>query len=263
MAKNAEKIIKRYGDGSREENRNSGERADYNMEYKYTKKLLDNYISLDSNVLEVGCGTGYYGIYLSDKCSLYTCVDISPGNINLLNRKIHDNNLKNVEAFVGDATILSACNDNTYDVVLSFGPMYHLPPDERMLVFAECKRVCKTGGIIMFAYINKAGVYLGGCLNEADKYPNKQKNKSLLIEGIDDTRDNIYWFTMPEDMENDACKNGLSVLENLGVDFVFIPEMFSQTSDKSEAWTELVDFLCSSKSCTGFSNHAVMICKKQ
>lgn len=45
MAKNAEKIIKRYGDGSREENRNSGERADYIMEYKYTKKLLNNYIS--------------------------------------------------------------------------------------------------------------------------------------------------------------------------------------------------------------------------
>lgn len=263
MAKNAEKIIKRYGDGSREENRNSGERADYIMEYKYTKKLLDNYISPDSNVLEVGCGTGYYGMYLHNKCRKYTGVDISPGNINLLSKKVHDNSIDNVDAFVGDATNLTECNDSIYDVVLVLGPMYHLPQDERMLVFAECKRVCKAGGIIMFAYINKVGVYLSGCLYEADKYPNKQKNKSLLVEGIDDTRDSIYWFTMPEEMENDACKHGLTVLENLGVDFIFIPEMFNQSSEKKEAWTELVDFLCSSKSCTGFSNHAVLICKNQ
>jgi hypothetical protein len=45
MAKNADKIVARYVDGSREENRNSGERADYIMEYKYTKKLIDKYVS--------------------------------------------------------------------------------------------------------------------------------------------------------------------------------------------------------------------------
>jgi ubiquinone/menaquinone biosynthesis C-methylase UbiE len=262
MASNAKNIINRYGDGTREEKRSSGDRADYIMEYKYTKVILDKYITVQSTVLEVGCGTGYYGVYLSGNCKKYCGVDITPGNINLFKEKIQNLHLSNVEAIIGDATDLRAFSDESYDVVLSFGPIYHLPPEERELVFLESKRICKNNGIIMFAYINKIGAYLAGCLQEADKYPNKQKNKTILLDGIDDSRDNIYWFTMPEEMEGLAEKYNLVVIDNLGVDFVLIPEMYSQTSEKKDAWEELINFISASKSCTGFANHAVMVCKK-
>jgi len=260
MAFNAKNIIDRYGDGTREENRGSGDRADYIMEYKYTKKILDRYISKEHTILEIGCGTGYYGVYLADKCKQYTGVDITPGNIEILKEKIKNNGLSTINAVVGDATDLNDFKDDSYDIILTFGPIYHLPPNERELVFAESKRLCKDNGIIMFAYINKIGVYITGCLNQAEQYPNQQKNKSLLKDGIDDTRDNIYWFTMPEDMEITAQKFGLSVIENLGVDFTLTPEMYSK-SDREKEWAEITDFLCQSKSCTGFANHAVMICK--
>ncbi|MEA4824477.1 MAG: class I SAM-dependent methyltransferase [Clostridiaceae bacterium] len=262
MASNAKNIIDRYSDGKREESRSSGNRTDYIMEYKYTKRILDRYISCESIVLEIGCGTGYYGIYLADKSLKYTGLDITPGNIKVFNEKIHSLALSNVTGVVGDATNMSEIDNESYDVVLAFGPIYHLPPDEQDLVFKESKRVCKHNGIIMFAYINKVGVYLGGCLNEPDKYPNNQKNKSLLREGIDDTRDHIYWFTMPEEIEATAQKHGLTIVENLGVDFIFTPEIYNLTSAKKESWEELADFMCASKSCTGFANHAVMVCRK-
>lgn len=261
MALNAKNIIDRYGDGTREENRSSGDRADYNMEYKYTKRILDRYISKENTVLEIGCGTGYYGIYLADKCKKYTGVDIAPGNINIMNKKIKEKNLSNVNGVVGDATDLRDFKNNSYDAVLTFGPIYHLSPNEHDSVFSESKRICKTNGIIMFAYINKIGVYFTGCLNESEKYPNKHKNKSLLNDGLDDTRDNIYWFTMPEDMEITAQKFSLTVIENLGVDFTLIPEMYNK-SDRESEWEEITDFLSKSKSCTGFANHAVMVCRK-
>lgn len=140
--------------------------------------------------------------------------------------------------------------------------MYHLPLEERKLVFAESKRICKKKGIIMFAYINKIGVYVGSCINELDIYPNMLKNNSILKNGIDDKRDNIYWFTMPEDMENEAIEYELTVLENLGVDFIFIPQILDQKSERKEAFEEFLDFLSNRKSCTGFSGHAVMVCKK-
>lgn len=41
MASNEKNIIARYGDAMREENRSSGDRADYIMEFKNTKRLLD------------------------------------------------------------------------------------------------------------------------------------------------------------------------------------------------------------------------------
>ena len=260
MASNAKNVIGRYGDGMREENRSSGNRADYIMEYKYTKKILDRYITKECEILEIGCGTGYYGIYLADKCKKYTGVDITPGNISIFDKKIKDMNLSNINAVVGDATDLKFFEDNSYDIVLTFGPVYHLPPEEGDLVFAESRRICKADGIIMFAYINKIGVYFTGCINEPEKYPNIQKNKSLLTDGIDDTRDNIYWFTMPEDMERTAQKFGLTVIENLGVDFTLMPEIYIK-SDRENEWEEISDFLCKSKSCTGFANHAVMICR--
>jgi SAM-dependent methyltransferase len=262
MASNAEKIIRRYGDGTREEKRSDGNRGDYVMEYFYTKKILDRYITKESSVLEIGCGTGYYGLYLADKCKKYLGIDITPGNIDLFQKKINENKLTNVEVEIADAIDLNFIDDNTYDIVLVFGPVYHLPPNESQLVFNESKRICKQNGLIMFAYINKIGVYFTGCINEADTYPNKQKNQSLLMDGIDDSRDNIYWFTMPEEMEANAHKIGLTILDNLGVDFTIIPEMYSNTSERKEVWKEITDFLCNSKSCTGFANHAVMVCKK-
>ena len=260
MASNADKIIQRYGDGTREENRNSGDRADYIMEYKYTKKLLDKYITKEHTVLEIGCGTGYYGMYLSEICKSYYGIDIAPGNIDLFQKKIQNNKLVNVEATIGDATDLAIFQDNSFDVVLNFGTMYHLPLNERKLSFSETKRICKKGGLLMFAYINKIGVYMGSCLQEPDKYPNKHKNKSILFDGIDDSRDSIYWFTMPEEMEIIAKEFGLTILDNLGVDFVLIPDMYNLSSENRDTWEELTDYLCSSISCTGFANHAVMVC---
>ncbi len=262
MASNKSKIIQRYGDGTREENRSSGSRSDYNMEYKYTKRILDNYIKHSDSVLELGCGTGYYGVYLSDKCSKYVGIDIVPGNIEIFNKKIDDLNLHNVVVEVGDATNIELRTNNKYDVVLALGPMYHLPPDEVQKVFEECNRLCKKDGLILVTYITKIGVYLNACLKNPNEYPNTQKNNSIFKQGIDDSRDSIYWFFSPEEIENLAKVNNLEIIDNLGVDFTFIPEYNSEMFENTQAWEELVDFMCSSKSNTGFANHAVMICRK-
>jgi len=55
----------------------------------------------------------------------------------------------------------------------------------------------------------------------------------------------------------------LAVLDNLGVDFTFTLDIHDQNSQKNEAWSVFADFMCMSKSCTGFANHAVMVCRKQ
>jgi len=262
MASNEREIIRRYGDGSREENRSSGSRSDYNMEYKYTKKILGRYISKDSSVLELGCGTGYYGIYLSDRCDSYIGIDIVPANIDVFRSKIKANSLDNVKAYIGDATNLKNEDDEKYEVVLALGPMYHLPPVEVEQVFKECTRVCKTGGIIIVAYITKVGVYINACLQNPKTYPSKSKNQSILYDGIDDGRDSIYWFFSPEEIEEYAKSNNLHILDNLGVDFTLIPDFNKEIFPNKEAWEMFLDYISTKRSNTGFANHAVMVCKK-
>lgn len=257
MASNEKEIIARYGNGKREQARASSGRADYNTEFYYTKRLLDKYIRPGQSVLELGCGTGYYGLHLAGRAQ-YTGIDIAPGNIARFEEEIKARNLQGVKALVGDAACLPPLP--LFDAVLTLGPMYHLPPEERDLVFAESKRVCKPGGLLFYAYINKAGVYLPGCLR-SDAYPNRQKNQTLLHEGIDDTRENIYYFTMPEEMLSAARRFSLTVLENRGLDFALLP--LPASPEQQAALDELSDFLHAHPSCAGLSNHALMVCRKE
>jgi ubiquinone/menaquinone biosynthesis C-methylase UbiE len=155
MSSNEKLIYQRYSN-KKEEYRATHSRAD-GLEFHYTAKVLDKYIDNNSKVIELGCGTGYYGMIFSQKCAEYTGIDITPENIEVFNEKIKNTGIKNIVTMTGDATNLASIDSNVYDVVLSLGPMYHLPPDERDLAFAEAKRICKNNGIIVFAYQNKLG----------------------------------------------------------------------------------------------------------
>lgn len=246
-----------------EDKRAFGSRAEQ-LEFIYTKKLIEQYVTPSKTVIELGCGTGYYGLYLSDKCKSFYGVDLTPRNIDRFKEKITERKLKNVNASVGDATSLPEINDNSFDIVLNFGPMYHLSQLERQKTILESKRICKDGGIILFAYINKIGAYLRACLDEKMKsrYPNKQANERVLVEGVDDIMPDIFFYTMPEDVEHEVMENGLTVLKNAGVSFDFnAGDVNIMTNEQYLSWREILDYMFESRSCTGASNHAVLACQ--
>lgn len=256
-------IISNYSDFD-EDQRAFGSRADQ-IEFIYTKRLLDQYISPDKTVVELGCGTGYYGIYLSNKCKSYHGIDIVPKHVEQFQTKITEQGLHRISTSLGDATCLPEIQDDTYDVVLVLGPMYHLPYSERQKVIVESKRICKSGGMIMFAYINKIGAYLRACIDDSMKsdYPNAKTNKSVLVDGVDDKMPEVFYFTMPEEIERDVTQNGLDVIRNAGVDYTFSPTDINKMNDEQyAAWTEIMDYMFDNGSCTGTSNHAVLLCRK-
>ncbi|MFM2488068.1 hypothetical protein ABW365_06790 [Enterococcus avium] len=117
----------------------------------------------------------------------------------------------------------------------------------------------------MFAYINKIGAYLRACIDENMKsgYPNAKTNKAVLVDGVDDKLPEVFYFTMPEEIEHDITQKGLSVVRNVGVDYTFSPTDINKMNDEQyAAWTEIMDFMFDSASCTGTSNHAVLVCRK-
>lgn len=260
MATNSNIIIAQYNLG-KEDKRATLSRTE-SLEFHYTKKHLEGLISKADRVLEVGCATGHYGFYYADKCKEYCGVDIVPKHIDIFKEKISESQIKNISCQVGDATNLYGIEDNSFDVVLCLGPMYHLPPHERELVLAECTRVCKDGGIVVFAYINKIGVYAGGCIVDSN-YPNQQANKFVLEQGTDDIRPDIFFFTTPEEMNIAISKYGLSKIKNLGTDFFITMNIVNKMTDEEfEIMRPLYDQMTSFESCTGMSNHALLICRK-
>jgi len=262
MSSNEKIVCDTYFNSIYEDTRSTQSRAN-SMEFHYTKKFLNQYIDKTTSIIEIGCATGYYAMYFADMCKEYVGIDISPENIEMFKNKIKSRKLNNVTAMVGDATRLDNIENCKFDVVMALGPMYHLPADERELVFSECKRICKKNGVIILAYINKVGAYVKGCLEWPDKYPNKTTNDLVLKKSIDDIRPDLFFFTMPEEIEERAKSHGLTVLKNVGVDFVFKDKFINDMSEEQlEAWMGLSDYMCDSPRCAGLSNHALIICRK-
>ena len=99
------------------------------------------------NVLEVGCGTGYFTIpvarFMGDKGSL-TAIDILPTSIETVTQKVQIANLRNVRVFKCDALNIQL-ESESMDAIILFGviPAPMLPMNK---LLPEMHRILKPGG---------------------------------------------------------------------------------------------------------------------
>ena len=262
MLADKEKILLRYNEG--DEDSRHGRSRNQSLEFYYTEKHLGHFIKPGSRVIELGCATGYYAMRFADKCAEYFGVDLVPKHIAQFKEKIASSGLKNVGCALGDATDLTFIPDSCFDVVLCLGPMYHLSPSERSKAFTECARVCKPGGIAAFAYINACGVYAGACITAPEVYPNALTNDNVFRIGTDDLRPGLFWYTSPEEIEVEAKSRGLTKIFDLGTDFFIFANCVDSMDDaRFELMRPLYDKMIFSESCTGLSNHALLVCRKE
>ena len=68
---------------------------------------------------------------------------------------------------------------------------------------------------------------------------------------------------MPEEIETLAQTYGFSKIKNLGTDFFLTASVIdTMDNEKFEIMKPLLDEMASYTSCTGMSNHAVLVCQK-
>jgi len=68
---------------------------------------------------------------------------------------------------------------------------------------------------------------------------------------------------MPEEMETSAARYGFMKLKNLATNFMFTMQIVNEmTDERFELMKPLYDQMTSYESCTGMSDHALLICKK-
>lgn len=93
------------------------------VEYITTQKYIHEYLRSGS-ILEIGAGTGRYSVSLAKEGYNVTAVELLEHNIEILRQKLEGT--ETITVLQGNAVDLSALSDNTFDMTLVLGPMYHL-----------------------------------------------------------------------------------------------------------------------------------------
>lgn len=110
-----------------------------------SRKSIEN---SDISILDIGAGTGRYSIPLAEEGYEVHAIELVKHNLNRLKAKCDK-----VHARLGDALNLSKYANNSFDIVLLFGPMYHLfGVEDKERALMEAKRVLKPDGYLLVAY---------------------------------------------------------------------------------------------------------------
>lgn len=120
--------------------------VEFAVSMKYIRDILTKYEN--PTILDIGAGTGRYSVALAEEGFEVTAVELVKYNLGILKSKN-----SSVKAMQGNALNLKRLKDNSFDVTLLFGPMYHLHTmEEKVKALSEAKRVTKPGGTILVAY---------------------------------------------------------------------------------------------------------------
>ena len=234
------------------------------LEYCTTMAYIHRYAAKGSRVLEIGAGTGRYSIALAKEGMDVTAVELSESNLAVLRE--NSKGMENIVSFQGDATDLGRFADDSFDVTLSFGPMYHLFEAEDVdRAIDEAIRVTKPGGVMLFAFISVFAImyanyfYGNWAAGQKENFTDDYKVrhfKEQLFTGYDVPEFEGLFQAKPVDWLTTAGVDGLLEPIEKRPDFSLSDEDLKALAEWYLAFSEKRELL-------GNTNHLLYICRKR
>ena len=117
---NEENLIKYYNKFNEDKRLNSRHgQVEFITSLKYIHEYLEEMEK--PKILDIGAGCGRYSIELANEGYDVTAIELVKHNLRVIEQKSDK-----VKAYQGNALDLSRFKSNSFDLVLLFGPMYHL-----------------------------------------------------------------------------------------------------------------------------------------
>ena len=235
------------------------------VEYLTTMRYIERYLRPGMRVLEIGAATGRYSLTIARMDYDVTAIELVQHNIDVFRKKMRPGDTVDLQQ--GNALDLSRFQDNTFDMTLLLGPMYHLyTVEDQTRALEEALRVTKPGGLLYAAY----------CICDL----------SCLTDGM---RKGWFWGHLEDghiDPNNYTCTSNPSDLFQLhrkeNIDALAAPlfakrihyvatdglaRMMSDSLAKmtSEQFAKFMDyhyFLCERPDMAGATNHSLDILRK-
>lgn len=235
------------------------------VEYLTTIRYVDKYLRPGMRILEVGAATGRYSHKFAQQGYQVDAVELLEHNID----KFRENTLagENVRIIQGNAKDLSFFDDDTYDITLLLGPMYHLFTEkDKLQALSEAIRVTKKGGIVFVAYCGNDATILQFCFLRG--MLNDEHYKSLIDPVTFKAHsDPAELFELHRKEEVDALRSHFNVtpLHYVATDGYahYMRDALSEMDEQLYAQYLRYHFAtCERTDMVGYSNHTLDIFRK-
>lgn len=179
------------------------------IEKARTEIILDTFLPKPpATIIDVGGGTGVYSFFLSKKGYSVYLIDPVRANIEEAKKIGQEVNVCALKDYiVGDARKMAVA-DQKADVVLFFGPLYHLDRHDRHIALTEAYRVLKGGGRL-FAVAVSRFVPLSKFLRKRKMSPDlEQAIDSSLSTGQFEYRGCPFFSLYPDELKTEIEEVG-------------------------------------------------------
>ena len=207
-------------------------------------------------IADIGAGTGRYSVELCHRGYDLTAVELVKHNLEILRSK-HEN----IKTWQGDARNLHFLEDQSFDITLLFGPLYHLHGKENKLAaISEAKRITKKGGIILIAYVMDDYSVIQYCFREHHwAEADKKGGLSPLFHTVC-TEDDLYDYVRLSDIDELNREAGLERIKIIAADGPadYIRRELNEMSEAEfEAFIQYHLANCERPELIGASSHTV------
>ena len=221
-----------------------------------TVKYIEKYLTPGVKILDIGAGAGEYSLYFAEKGYAVSALELADSNIAAFRAKMTEETP--IDLVQGNALDLSYYEDDSFDIVLLLGPLYHLREEvDQLRCIAEAKRVCKPDGKIFFGFISNDMVILTMQQSQDDYLLHGDYNKETFR--LDDFPFVFHTVDRCRTLLDDA---GIQVSHEIAADGAseLLQDLINRLDDESyNQYLRYHFYICEKPEFLGMSNHLLFV----
>ena len=245
----------------------------FQLEKIRSQEIILRYLKPSMNIADIGGATGAYSFWLHDLGHRMHLLDAAEFHIETATRISITDNKPLASIVLGDARQLPF-DDEQFDLVLLFGPLYHLQErTDRIKSIAEAKRVLKKDGVLLAATISRHASLFDGFWQGFIDDP---AFENILQQDLEDgnhfnpVRNPMYFtdahFHSQNEIEEEFTAAGFTKFETIAIEgFGWLVPDFMKRWNNEDSRNKMLQYIRQTETDSiliGISAHVMTAAKK-